>query len=190
MDVRDNEVETGRTRLVLMSAEFMDLVLAGKREVAEGLLGASVPGDWPDEDDRWLLRVRSEQVHEDASTGPWLARAIVDRAEPVMLGHIGFHGPPDERGIVEVGYTIFAEHRRRGFAEEAVRALIEWAHRRHEIVRFRASVAPDNVPSLRLIEKLGFFQTGVQWDERDGQELVFEANYPLRSVSARPPERA
>lgn len=29
-------------------------------------------------------------------------------------------------------------------------------------------------PSLVLISKLGFVQTGVQWDERDGEELVFE----------------
>jgi len=35
-------------------------------------------------------------------------------------------------------------------------------------------VAPNNEPSLGLIRKLGFVQTGVQWDEIDGQELVFE----------------
>ena len=29
-------------------------------------------------------------------------------------------------------------------------------------------------PSLVLVAQLGFQQTGVQWDEEDGEELVFE----------------
>lgn len=162
-----------------MSPGFMDALLAGDREAAGVLLGASVPDEWPDEDDRWLLRLRSEQIREDASTVPWLVRAIVRSADDRMVGHIGFHGPPDDKGIVEVGYTVLPEFRRSGYAEEAVRAMLDWAHERHGITRFRASVAPDNDPSLALVEKLGFFQVGVQWDERDGRELVFEVNYPL-----------
>jgi ribosomal-protein-alanine N-acetyltransferase len=35
-------------------------------------------------------------------------------------------------------------------------------------------VAPDNERSLNLIGKLGFRQTGDQWDDEDGLELVFE----------------
>jgi RimJ/RimL family protein N-acetyltransferase len=37
-----------------------------------------------------------------------------------------------------------------------------------------ASVSPENAPSLAVIRKLGFEQTGEQWDEEDGLELVFE----------------
>jgi ribosomal-protein-alanine N-acetyltransferase len=55
-----------------------------------------------------------------------------------------------------------------------VRAAFAWATRVHGVKRFRASVAPDNERSLNLIGKLGFVQTGEQWDERDGLELVFE----------------
>jgi L-amino acid N-acyltransferase YncA len=39
---------------------------------------------------------------------------------------------------------------------------------------FVASVSPDNAPSLAIVHKLGFVQTGDQWDEEDGLELVFE----------------
>jgi len=35
-------------------------------------------------------------------------------------------------------------------------------------------VSPDNEPSLNLVRKLGFAQTGSQIDEIDGLELVFE----------------
>jgi RimJ/RimL family protein N-acetyltransferase len=35
-------------------------------------------------------------------------------------------------------------------------------------------VSPDNLASLAVVEKLGFRQTGVQVDEIDGEEGVFE----------------
>jgi RimJ/RimL family protein N-acetyltransferase len=41
-----------------------------------------------------------------------------------------------------------------------------------------ASVAPANLASLAVVRKVGFVQTGVQMDEIDGQELVFEVTRP------------
>jgi len=50
-----------------------------------------------------------------------------------------------------------------------------WA--RHQGARtFVASVSPGNDPSLGLIRSLGFEQTGEQWDDIDGLELVFEVD--------------
>jgi RimJ/RimL family protein N-acetyltransferase len=69
---------------------------------------------------------------------------------------------------VEPGY------RRRGIATEVVRALFDWAVRDHGVCRFRASVSPNNVPSLAIIRGFGFRQVGVQIDDIDGKELVFE----------------
>jgi L-amino acid N-acyltransferase YncA len=39
---------------------------------------------------------------------------------------------------------------------------------------YLASATPDNEPSLAIIRKLGFRQTGEAIDEEDGLELVFE----------------
>ncbi len=64
-------------------------------------------------------------------------------------------------------------YRRRGIATECVRALLAWAET-HGIHRFRASVAPGNVASLAIIASFGFREVGVQIDEIDGEELVFE----------------
>jgi RimJ/RimL family protein N-acetyltransferase len=53
-----------------------------------------------------------------------------------------------------------------------------WATSAHGIRRFVASVSPTNQPSLAIVRKLGFLQTGVQWDGEDGEELVFELELP------------
>ena len=60
-----------------------------------------------------------------------------------------------------------------GVASEVVRALFDWAHAQG-VDRFRASVSPGNVASLAVIGRLGFRQTGVQIDDIDGEELVFQ----------------
>ena len=154
-----------------MTAEFIDAVLASNRERAARILGSSLPEGWPTEDDKWLLGLRREQMAEGGIE--WLLRAIIRTHDRAFIGHIGFHGPPED-GVVETGYQIYEPYRRHGYAEEAVRALFDWARREKDVHHFRASVSPTNVPSLSLVEKLGFTQTGVQWDDRDGEELVFE----------------
>jgi [ribosomal protein S5]-alanine N-acetyltransferase len=73
-----------------------------------------------------------------------------------------------------LGSPSFRPYRGRGFATEAAFALMDWARRERGINHFVASVAPDNQASLAIGRKLGFVQTGEQWDVEDGLELVFE----------------
>jgi RimJ/RimL family protein N-acetyltransferase len=42
------------------------------------------------------------------------------------------------------------------------------------VTRFRAATAPDNVASQAVLARFGFREVGVQMDEYDGPELVFE----------------
>ena len=76
------------------------------------------------------------------------------------------------------GIAWMRAHRRRGLASEAVAAMFDWARREHGVHRFRASVAPDNAASQAVIARFGFRQTGVQWDDLDGEELVFDLDDP------------
>lgn len=174
MDTSDLRIRTARTTLVLLPREFLEAALAGRIASSERALGATLPKDWPDEDDKYLLQMRIADLKVHPERAPWLVRAIVENETQRMIGHVGFHGPPNDAGLAEIGYTIFPEHRRKGFAEEAVRALFAWALVKEGVKGFRASVGPWNDPSLKMVGKLGFRQVGVQWDERDGQELVFE----------------
>jgi len=98
-----------------------------------------------------------------------------------MVGYIGFHTAPDPEylaelapGGIELGYTVFAAHRRQGYAREACAALMQWARQEHGVDRFVVSISPDNVPSLRLAESFGFRKIGSHMDEIDGLEYIFE----------------
>jgi ribosomal-protein-alanine N-acetyltransferase len=161
-----------------MARVLLEALLVGHDE-AEALLDASIPPGWPDEHDTRFLRLRLDQMRRDSDVQQWSVRALVLRdAGPVLIGHAGFHGEPGINGpgrkqALEVGYTVFPDHRGEGYATEAVVALLGWARDRG-IDHFIASVAPDNQPSLAVVRKLGFVQTGEQWDDEDGLELVFE----------------
>ena len=167
-------IATERLDLVAMPLGLMKALDSGDRALISALADFEIPSGFPEPDEQ-VLRFRIGDLARDPGSQRWLVRAIVLR-EParVMIGHIGFHGPPDGDGRAEIGYTIFSSYRRRGYALEAIEAMFAWAQKEEGIARFRAAVGPDNVPSLRLVEKLGFRQIGTQIDEIDGEELVFE----------------
>jgi RimJ/RimL family protein N-acetyltransferase len=175
MDVPTIHAE--RLDLVSVSSTLIESLREGRRVDAEAALGAPIPAAWPDEGDRGFLGRRLEQMRRDPEVQRWLVRALVLRDEEAMIGHAGFHGLPGSQGLTagkaEFGYTVFPGHRGRGYATEAAEALMDWAESQG-IHDFVASVSPGNAPSLAIVHKLGFVQTGDQWDEEDGLELVFE----------------
>ena len=151
-----------RVDLVPLSGAAIACLLDGRREHAARRLGAAIPAGWPDADDRSLLELRLQDIRRDPAAEPWLLFAIVRREPvPLMVGHAGFHGPPGVNGrdlpaALELAYTVFAPHRRRGYAREAVAALVHWARSVHGIQRFLASIAPGNEPSMRVVTSIGF----------------------------------
>jgi RimJ/RimL family protein N-acetyltransferase len=167
-------IATERLELVWLSPELVEALLDGRRDE----LGFAVPDDWPDDHDRRFLAFRLRQMGDEPARGPWLVRAVVLPESRELIGHVGFHGPAGINALraadaVEIGYTIFPEHRRNGYATEAVEALLDWA-RAQGIHRFVASVGPGNEPSLKIVRRLGFVEIGRHWDDEDGEELEFE----------------
>ena len=158
-----------------MSLHFMQLLVGRDLVGAEAEVGALVPPEMPERLDDFL-QFRIADLTIDPAAQPWLGRAIV-QTEPDgtrrIVGSCGFHAPPGPDGRVEVGYRIEPDYRRQGIASEVVRAMFDWAQEQG-VDRFRASVSPTNVPSLAIVERLGFRQVGVQIDDIDGEELVFE----------------
>ena len=163
-----------------MSLAFMRAVIAGDEAAATRELGADV-SDAMSDDLRDFAKRRSAQMEADPDVLQWLARAMVltdQDGRRHAIGTIGFHGPPDDQGRVEVGYRIEPAYRRQGYTRESVQAMFDWAFHEHGIRRFVASVLPTNQASLALIRGFGFAQVGEQMDEVDGLEYVFEAPWP------------
>jgi len=174
---------TEHLELVLMSVPCMEALQKHDLVTASRELGATTT-EWMANQLVDFLNYRLGQLREDPSIRGWLGRAIVyteSNGSREAIGSIGFHGPPDEKGRLEIGYSVDPRYRRRGFARESVKALFDWARETHGIRTFVASVSPTNQPSLNLIAQFGFHQVGEQMDEIDGLEYVFETEWPRPS---------
>jgi RimJ/RimL family protein N-acetyltransferase len=70
------------------------------------------------------------------------------------IGKAGSWAPP------EVGFILHPDHWGRGYAFEAMAALIPHLFARHPVPALTAEADPRNAASLRLLERLGFRETG------------------------------
>lgn len=125
-------------------------------------------------DCRSVWEIRAVQVVVDPPSANWITRVVWDPDRRLAVGRAGFHAPPDDDGMVEVGYSVDPDHRRKGYARAALRALLERAADDPAVRTVRASVAPDNVASRDLVLGEGFVEVGEQVDEVDGLEIVYE----------------
>ncbi len=158
-----------------MPAILLDAFLARDRAAIRRAASYEIPDDFPGEEEMPFLRFRREQLARDPDRYPWSVRAIVRKADRRMVGFVNFHGAPGVNDVgaedaLELGWSVFPDARRNGFATETARALMEWATRAHGITRFISSTTADNAASLRVHDKLGFVRTG---EVIDG-EIIFE----------------
>ncbi|MFC4320450.1 GNAT family N-acetyltransferase [Litchfieldia salsa] len=81
-----------------------------------------------------------------------------------------------------IGYTIHNQFWNRGFGEEAVRGVLEFSFRKLKFHRVEAHINIDNIPSIKLAEKVGmefecirkgFIYENNEWTDH----LIYYKNY-------------
>ncbi|KQN51307.1 GNAT family N-acetyltransferase [Rouxiella silvae] len=107
-----------------------------------------------DEDDR----TRFESRLHDWQPGSVHALDFIirDRLTSMPLGNIGFKPVEGEVSEVEVGYTLIQQAQRKGYASEALKAVINFAFSNTIITSLRAAVLAGNSGSSKLLENNGF----------------------------------
>ncbi|MGO4458887.1 GNAT family protein [Streptomyces sp. M-16] len=85
------------------------------------------------------------------------------REDGLAIGGAGYHGPADENGRVTIGYGLVPSARGRGYASEALRALLLFA-RAHGVTCVRGDADHDNTASQHVMTAAGMRPVGE--DER------------------------
>ncbi len=159
------------------------------------LLGARIPRGWPPgEYDRAAIEYFRHQLAADPGAVGWYAWYAVLRAEAgreaVLAGAGGFFGRPTGDGVAEIGYSIVPGFRGRGLATELTAALMEFALETPGVARIIAHTTPDNIGSIRVLERCGFDAAGAGEEPGTlrfvlGPALTRRA--PWRGISTRTP---
>ena len=109
---------------------------------------------------RWWSTPPHETLDQ---TRAWLDAMIVNGPDHLdfvveldgrVIGKAGFYVMPD------VGYILNPDCWGQGLAGEAVGAVIDHVFSTRDVDTLTADVDPENVASIRLLERLGFIRTG------------------------------
>ncbi len=77
-----------------------------------------------------------------------------------LIGDLYLRIDESDHRLGEVGYTLAKNYQRQGLATEAMQALLTYCFETLKMHRLSATADPRNVPSLKLLERLGFRQEG------------------------------
>jgi RimJ/RimL family protein N-acetyltransferase len=157
-------LRTSRLDLVSCTVELLRAEGDDRGRFAE-LLEARVPDEWPpdlyDDGARLWSLSRLELTSEVEG---WLTYYVVVRSHGSrareLVGVVGYKGPPTMDGTVEVGYSVMEAQRRRGYASEAVAALVARSFEFPHVVRVIADTFPDLTASILVLERNGFTVSG------------------------------
>lgn len=83
----------------------------------------------------------------------WLS---IFKPKNVIAAEIGFKGPPNERGEVEIGFATHDEFRNQNVMTETVGALCGWVLKQPGVSVVVATNDPQNIASERVLEKNNF----------------------------------
>lgn len=120
---------------------------------------------------RRYIEVRMLHAYGALGYGMYL---IESRADGRPLGLCGLV-KRDTLPEPDLGFALLQEHWGRGYAVEAGRAVMRYAHDPLGLQKLLAIVTPGNAPSRRVLEKLGFAVEGRMRTEAQEPQLVLYA---------------
>jgi RimJ/RimL family protein N-acetyltransferase len=173
-----SSLRTPRLGLEPISLALVEAIMFERRDDAERICDAKLPGAWPNHAliERAFTASLSE-IRADPETRLWGDRLMISvGGEGVrrVVGSVIFHGKPGPEGIAEVAYGVEEGSQGQGIATEATAACVRWALAQEGVVAVTATTLPWHRASLRVIEKIGMRRVGTRDHELLGELLVFE----------------
>jgi RimJ/RimL family protein N-acetyltransferase len=148
-------LETGRLRLRPHRGDDFDFSAA---LWADPIVTRYIGGRALSREEVWGRLLRYEGHWAMLGCGYW---ALEEKLTGAFLGELGFADlqreiEPRLDGMAEIGWVLAAQYHGKGYATEAVRAVIAWGDAQLTADRMVALIHPENLASRRLAEKFGF----------------------------------
>lgn len=119
-----------------------------------------------EESARYFTQQRLQGFRDAKALVEWLCESgeyyvILRTNDAQVIGLIGTRERKECPGTLRISYMIFKGHRGRGVAPRVIRVLTSLCMERETVNRIEAAIRPDNIKSLRCIEKAGYTMTGI-----------------------------
>lgn len=103
-----------------------------------------------------------------------------------IIGTVSLYDMVSHYGRADIGYKFSSQYHHKGYASEAVEKLIDIAFMELSLHRLCARVQEENLPSIRLLQGLGFEKEGIcraymcmhgQWVDHLQYSLIAPESY-------------
>jgi aminoglycoside 6'-N-acetyltransferase len=126
------------------------------------------------------LDAYSQRFADDGMLTDRQGTLLIVTHDCTIVGDIAYHpvtyGPNAGSRPFNIGISILAAHRGKGYGAEAQRLMAAYLFATYPIARVEASTDITNIPEQRALEKAGFTREGVlrraQWRAGDWHDLV------------------
>ncbi|GAA3950457.1 GNAT family N-acetyltransferase [Hymenobacter algoricola] len=110
------------------------------------------------EEEAWAKLLRNAGLWPVLGFGYW---AMEEKSSGRFIGQVGFADfqraiDPSLKGVPEIGWVLAPAVHGRGYATEAVRAVLAWGDAHFAPARTVCLIDPENRASLRVAEKCGY----------------------------------
>jgi ribosomal-protein-alanine N-acetyltransferase len=85
---------------------------------------------------------------------------VIEKASGRYIGGVGLRPVDNDPHVIDIGYALAVDSHGKGYAAEAVGALVDEAFSARGVERIFGKVFVDNDGSRRVMEKLGFVHEG------------------------------
>ena len=157
--------ETRRLYLREMTEEDLDFLYRCQRDELSARFVAGPRGDRKTELEK--LRAYRQLIYGFYGFGLWI---VCEKESGHPVGRAGLQ-LREEYEVPELGFEIEASFRGRGYAREALEAVLAYAKEELELEELRSVVDVENPVSQKLCESLGFAER--ERKSMDGREWIF-----------------
>ena len=84
---------------------------------------------------------------------------VLLKKEQILIGHIAFHKYFGEH-TYEIGWVFNPKYYNKGYASEAAHSILKYGFETMKLHRIIATCQPENIPSYRVMEKIGMRREG------------------------------
>lgn len=178
-------IETATLQLIPCGLEHLEAIMRDKKELGQ-MLNVKIADGWPEFPES-ILHVY-QMLKSDPASPEWGYHVFIHTKDQTLVGEGGYKGKPNEDGVVEIGYAIVPEYRRRGLALEAARGLASQAFSHPEVSIVQAHTLPNGTASINVLKKLGMKFMGTVDDPEDGeifQWMVERNDYSIAECGLR-----
>lgn len=146
-------------RLILRPMERSDAAdlfeYAGRRDTSRYLL-------WSPHPSLEYTRSYLTMIGRFYRKGQFFDWAVVEKESRKMIGTCGFTRIAEQHKLGEIGYVLNPAFHGRGYATEAVGAVIAFGFETLELNRIEGRYMVENTPSRRVMERCGLTFEGIQ----------------------------